>query len=136
MTYKFDEKGEKKIITMIISIAPLIAFLFVFIYIGWTTSIIALLVSAFDFYYTRSNNRKNKIRIKELSIIDDIIKFSFFYKSKIALVLKEADYNISINERQVIFNNGESIVLGIANKEDMAEPEKWDEFLMSVKNDR
>lgn len=121
---------------MIISIAPLIAFLFVFIYIGWTTSIIALLVSAFDFYYTRSNNRKNKIRIKELSIIDDIIKFSFFYKSKIALVLKEADYNISINERQVIFNNGESIVLGIANKEDMAEPEKWDEFLMSVKNDR
>jgi len=136
MTYKFEEKGEKKIITMIISIAPLIAFLFVFIYTGWTTSIIALLVSAFDFYYTRGNNRKNKIRIKELSIIDDTIKFSFFYKNKAALVLKEADCNISINEKQVIFNNSEGIVLGIANRKDMAEPEKWNEVLIAIKNDR
>jgi hypothetical protein len=133
MTYKFNDKYDKKIIKMIISIAPLLAFLLVFFYIGWITAIIAFIVSAFDFYYSRNNNRKNKSRIKELSIIDDEIKISFFYKSKDALTLKKVDYTISMNETQIIFTNkDESIVLGIANKEDMDESEKWDNLIRGL----
>lgn len=82
MTYKFDDKNEKKIINMIISIVPLVAILFLFMYRGWTIVIIVFFLCAFDFYYFRSINRKNKIRIKELSLIGDTINSLFFTKLK------------------------------------------------------
>ena len=129
MTYKFSDITEEAIL-IILSIVPIGICLSIFISDGWTTPILAFFISAFDFYYVRSNNRKNKSRIKELSNINDTIKFSFFYKSKHALVVKKTHYHISTNEMQIIFTTKDkSTVLGIANKQDMEEPEKWSDLI-------
>ncbi|MDB5030438.1 hypothetical protein [Mucilaginibacter sp.] len=136
MTYKFDDKSNEKVILMILSITTIGAILSIFIFDGLIIYITAFLVSAFDFYYTRSNIRKNKIRIKELSIIEDTIKLSFFYRRKGTSDLKKADYDTTINERQVIFTiMGEYIILGIANKEDLEEPERWDNLIKDLTTD-
>ena len=97
MTYKLSDITEEAIL-IILSIVPIGICLSIFISDGWTTPILAFFISAFSFYCTRSIYRKNKIRIKELSNINDTIKFSFFIKSKHPLVLKKANCNISTSE--------------------------------------
>lgn len=133
MTYKFNDKNYKKIVNMIISIAPLPAVLLMFVYKRWATIILAFLISAFDFYYTRSIYRKQKIRIKELFITDGTIKLSYVYKSKDPLILKKTDYDTTINEGQItLTKKGEHVMLGIANKDDMDEPEKWTDLIADL----
>jgi len=133
MTYKFNDKSNEKVILSLLSIATIGAILSVFVFNNLIISIIAFLVSAFDFYCTRSISRKNKSRIKDLSIVDLKIRFSFFYKRKVALAFNKSDCTIAVNERQIIFSHiDESIILGIANKEDMEEPEKWDNLISDL----
>lgn len=133
MTYKFDDQSNDKAILNILLVIIMGAMLSVFNFDGWITYIIAFLAATFSFYFTLSIYRKHKNRIKELSIIDDTIKLSYVYKSKDPLIFKKTDCDTTINEGQItLTKNGEHIMLGIANKDDMDEPEKWNDLIADL----
>jgi hypothetical protein len=133
MTYKFDDQSNDKVIQSIFSIISIAAVLSIFTFDGSINYIIAFLASAFSFYCTRSIYRKNKNRIKELFITDGTIKLSYVYKSKDPLIFKKTDYDTTINEGQItLTKKGEHVMLGIANKDDMDEPEKWTDLIADL----
>ncbi|WP_214071352.1 hypothetical protein [Mucilaginibacter sp. dw_454] len=137
MTYKFDAKNNEKVIIPILSVMTIGAMFCLFIFNSLIIDIIVFLVSAFDFYCSRRIYRRNKTRIKELLFVDNAIRFSFFSKNKDALVVKETDCDITINEGQAIITGKDTgNILGIANKKDLEEPKQWEALLSELMSNR
>ena len=65
------------------SAALVLAGISIFIYDGLVPCVLFLVIAITSYYYTRSINRKKKIRIKEIWITDHTIKFYFFYIKEI-----------------------------------------------------
>jgi len=133
-TYNFVDRGFKKFVNLIISISPLFACWLVVTHNGWTADIVGVVICVLNFYYTKAKWRKDKIRIRKLSINDPLIEFAFFYKKKSDLTLNESDFDVSINETQIIFAKKDSMVIGIAIKGDLHFSQNWRNLVNDLTN--
>lgn len=134
MTYKFNRKNKEKIISLLLDIITIGVIISIFIFDNLIISIVAFIVSAFAFYCTRSIARKNKSRIKNISIIDNKISINFFYKSKAIVAFNKSECTIALNQEQVIFSDiSDDVILGIANKADIEITEEWNNLISDLK---
>jgi len=73
------------------------------------------------------------MRIKEIRVDVDIIKIDFAGNKKKSYVLGNKDFNLVIENNKIAINNKkQNRLIGIANKEDMVEPEKWDNLISDL----
>jgi len=130
MSYKFHTKIKSSLSSQIISVAPIAAAVLLLIKHGWLIVIIFLFSSIASLINTLYSNKKSKIRIKEIRVDINKIEIDFAFNKINSLSLRNKEFDLVVENNQIIFNcKKESNVLGIAKKEDMEEPEKWDNLI-------
>jgi hypothetical protein len=130
-TYKFLNKGSKVSI-MAIFVSILAGLIWFNVDIGINKSLIHFVSSVGAFIYIVRIIRKAKTQIDEIVFVDNGIKLYFFNKTQDAVYLEKDNYNVVLNENEIIFNTNANNLIGKAKREVMEESDKWEELIAKL----
>ena len=131
-TFKFINKISKVVVCFGIITGILGILLFIKVDIAINKMYLFFFFSLLTYLVFKLFSKKGKITIVKIMIEQSFIQVNFVVNTYEALKIDRDNVDISALENEIIFKNKTGKIIGMAYKDKMEEPEKWNELISAL----